>query len=343
MWFGEFIHGVMETAYRTWLTSKPAFPWPCTPTPFNASPPPKRAPHDIGTIGELVEATLAAAGKNPRSTNLRNSGYARANLAVNEIGPELFPLIRSAEEKVIGTRPLTMPSGVSSRARMYELHGVMDVLSSVSVSAASDNVICNAVRAVLPALPDNAEIIVDYKGSRRPATTDKYWGQGDWQLQMYSWLRSQQPGAAPVVAGVLLYINELAPTDSNIADLQREISQGHTDVQPVPGSQDDYQLRTWHPGSAAPAFSSAFRMQRVIRVVPITQPSIYVALANFDAVVVDIESCVTREAKHGTIIAHWPAGGDEGSCVACDFRHFCPSPKSERETQGYVPPAPKTP
>jgi hypothetical protein len=343
MWFGEFIHGVMETAYRTWLASKPAFPWPCTPTPFNAPAPPNRAPHDIGMIGELVEATLAAAGKNPRSGDLRDSGYVRANLAVNEIGPDLFPLIRSAEEKVIGTRPLTMPNGVTVRARMYELHGVMDVLSSVSVNAAPDNVICNAVRAVIPNLPDGAEIIVDYKGSHRPSTTSDYWGQGDWQLQMYAWLRAQQPGATPIVAGVLIYVNELAPTDEAITDLKRDVSRGTTDVRPVPGSHDDYQLRTWSPGSAAPAFSAAFRMQRVIRVVPITQPSIDIALAKFDNVVVNIESCVAREAKHGTIIAHWPAKGDNDSCVACDFRHFCPSPASDRATPGYVPSAPRAP
>src|SRR5262249_8369943 len=107
MWFGEFIHGVMESSYRAWLANRPSFPWPCTPTPYNAAPPPNRASHDIGTIGDLVEITLAASGKSPRSRVLRDSAYSRAERAVNEIGPELFPLIQSAEQKVIGTRPLT--------------------------------------------------------------------------------------------------------------------------------------------------------------------------------------------------------------------------------------------
>lgn len=341
MWFGEFIHGVMETAYRTWLASHPPFPWPCTPTPYNQSPAPSRAPHDIGMMGDLVEATLAAAGKSPRSRTLRDSAYERAERAVNEIGPELFPLIRSAEERVIGTRSLTMPAGVNARARMYELHGIMDVLSSVTVNTTPNNLLCSAVRAAVPNLPANAEIIVDYKGSRRPATDDEYWTQGDWQLQMYAWLRSRQPGAAPVVAGVLLYVNELAP--SAIAQLQREVNQRRTDVRPVPGSQDDYQLRTWRPGSAVPTFSAAFRMQRAIRIVPITQPSINTAVGEFDKVVVNIESCVAHEAQHGTIIAHWPAGGDDSTCDACDFRHFCPSPASARSAQGYQPPAPSAP
>jgi hypothetical protein len=297
----------------------------------------------------MVEATLSAAGKSPRSRDLRDSGYRRAELAVNEVGPALFPLIRSVEERVISTRPLMMPGGGIGRARMYELHGIMDVLSSVSVAAASNNVICDAVRTVVPNLPNSAEIIVDYKGSRRPPTTcppsvNNYWAQGDWQLQMYAWLRSQQPGAAPVVAGVLLYVNELALGAHDIGPLQREVARRHTDVCPPPGSQDDYLLRTWRPGAQVPAFSLAFRMARAIRVVPITQPSINQALLRFDGVVVDIERCVAREAQHGTIIAHWPAGGDDSTCDACDFRHFCPSPASARASGGsYTPPAPNAP
>src|SRR3954470_23745134 len=60
LWFGEFIHGVMESAFRMWLAASPRFPWPCTPTPYRQDPPPGRASHDIGTIGDTVEGTLRA-------------------------------------------------------------------------------------------------------------------------------------------------------------------------------------------------------------------------------------------------------------------------------------------
>ncbi|HEX8437387.1 PD-(D/E)XK nuclease family protein [Archangium sp.] len=343
MWFGEFIHGVMETAYRLWKSSQPPFPWPCSKTPYNAAPPSNRAAHDIGVIGDVVEATLAAAGKNPRSRDLRDSAYERAERAVNELGPQLFPLVQSAEERVIGTRPLTMPAGMKGRARMYELHGIMDVLSSVTVGATGGNAICDAVRAVVPNLPSGAEIIVDYKGAARPSTAHPYWKQGDWQLQMYAWLRSKQPSAAPVVAGVLIYINELALGQTGLVELQRDVKHGRTDVQPVPGSRDDYLLRTWSPGAQTPTFSLEFRMQRAIRAVPITNPSMTAALAAFDKVVVDIESCVAREAQHGKIMAHWPACGEDSTCDACDFRHFCPSPAAARNKPGYQPSAPDTP
>lgn len=343
MWFGEFIHGVMEAAYRTWLSTTPPFPWPCTPTAFNQPAPAGRVPHDVGSIGDLVEVTLHAAGKSPRSRVLRDSAYSRAERAVNELGPALFPLIRSAEEKVIGTRPLALPPGAHARAQMYELHGVMDVLSTVSVTTAVGNPICDRVRAAVPNLPAQAEIIVDYKGSRRPATTHPYWDQGDWQLQMYAWLRSRQPNALPVAAGVLLYINELAPGSGDIGDLQREARKGSTDVFPQPGSPDAYALGAWTPHHAIPNFSADFRLSRMIRIVPITQPSIAKALAEFDKVVVAIESCVAQEAAHGRIVAHWPACGDDGTCDACDFRHFCPSPADQRNNGGYTPGAPSAP
>ncbi len=60
LWFGEFIHGVMESAFRIWSSAgqPPAFPWPCNPTTPHQPPPPGRVPHDIGTIGDTVEATL---------------------------------------------------------------------------------------------------------------------------------------------------------------------------------------------------------------------------------------------------------------------------------------------
>src|SRR5206468_2339774 len=97
LWFGEFIHGVMENAYRIWQTGAPAFPWPVTITPYRGTAPPGRLPHDIGTIGDIVEGTLRAQGKNPRSGDVRESAYRRAELGVNELGPDLFPLVSAAE------------------------------------------------------------------------------------------------------------------------------------------------------------------------------------------------------------------------------------------------------
>ncbi len=332
LWFGEFIHGVMELAYRIWggTASTLSFPWPANPTPYHGQPPPGRAAHDIGTIGDTVESTLRAVGKNPRSAAARDSAYVRAHMAVNEFGPHLFPLIASAEEKVIGTRripPQPVGSPLRARAELYELHGVIDVLTNIQLTNALDaNIIKAAIQNASPEHSGQFEVIVDYKGSRRPATNQPHWDQADWQIQTYAWLRMQVANSLPVVAGVVLYINELAPSAEDLAKLQHEVRQGNTDVVPVNGTPDYYLLNAWQPGYAIPALSLQFRLDRAMRVIPVNQLSQDVATQQFDNVVLAIETCANAEAQAGAIIVHWSPCGDPDTCVACDFRHFCPDP-----------------
>src|SRR3954466_5281596 len=56
LWFGEFIHGVMESAYRMWSNGIADFenPWPCSMTPWDdrKHPDPNRARFDIAVLGE---------------------------------------------------------------------------------------------------------------------------------------------------------------------------------------------------------------------------------------------------------------------------------------------------
>lgn len=344
LWFGEFIHGVMESAYRIWRTGAPPFPWPNNPTTYRAPPPHGRAPHDIGTLGDIVEGTLRARGKNPRSANTRDSAYRRAERAVNELGPHLFPLVALAEEPVIGTRyvPPPVAGGTATRATKYELHGIIDVVTDVQLSSApSGNAISAAIRQACPSLVGRFEVIVDYKGSRRPATTDPYWNQGEWQVQTYAWLRMRQPNSLPVAAGVLIYVNELDPGASDLAALKRELRANETDVAPANGSADSYHLSTWRQGNLIPVVSADFRMGRALRVIPVNLASQTYATGQFDATVLEIEQRVAAEAASGTIINNWTPCGDEDTCAACDFRHFCPDPAPRR--RGYVPGAPPAP
>lgn len=346
LWFGEFIHGVMEGAFRVWNASdsKPAFPWPCTPTPYRQPAPDGRLMHDLGTIGETVEGTLRARGKIPRSSDVRDAAYRRAERAVNELGPALFPLISVAEQRVIGTRQVPLPQVGAGhrRATRYELHGVVDVLTNISLGAsASSNFLRQAIQQRCPTLSGNFEVIVDYKGSRRPPTDHPYWDQGSWQVQTYAWLRMRQPGAPPVAAGVLLYINELDPSSADTAELKREIRRGAADVFPSRGTADSQHFDAWRPGNVVPNFSMDYRLARTIRVIPVDPQSQQVATSRFDQTVLEIEQRVAAEANAGTIIAHWDPCGDEETCAACDFRHFCPTPYPRNP--GYVAGAPTAP
>src|SRR5207249_8573233 len=129
------------------------------------------------------------------------------------------------------------------------------------------NLIGEAIEAACPNLAGRYEVVVDYKGSRRPPTTSPFWEQGNWQVQTYAWLRTRQPNSLPVAAGLLIYINELAPSADDLDALKAEIQTGETDVVPPNGSADYYALNAWQAGAAIPQFSFPFRFARAIRVV----------------------------------------------------------------------------
>src|SRR5262249_51103879 len=185
MWYGEFIHGMFESAFGLWsdAAGRLPFPWPCTPI-SDVGPPEPPSPdlpaHDIRAIGWPIEEALTQQGKRARSRQARISAYRRANAAINMLGPHLFPLITDAEQKVIGTRTLSARSGGPPlRSERYALHGVIDVLTNVQLANAQPgNIIRDTVQALCPDLSGTFEVIVDYKGSHRPDTDNPHWELG---------------------------------------------------------------------------------------------------------------------------------------------------------------------
>ena len=344
LWYGEFIHGMMEAAYRLWDASQGtlAFPWPYTPI---GDAGPREAPddalpaHDIRMLAWPIEQTLAQEGKQARSRRARLAAYNRAERAINMLGPHLFPLISAAEQRVLGTRPLNGIDGMEPRSSRYALRGVIDVLGDVIPDPSANNPILDAIGAAVPDLQGEFEIIVDYKGARRPRSggqrTDPHWLLGEWQVQTYAWLRERQPDAHPVRAGILIYVNELSPSSSDVGQLQREVRNGETDILPEPGSPDYYEIEGWVQGAQA-ALGDAFKLRRALRVIPVTEESKAEATTSFDAVVAQIERNVALEAERGSISQAWRATCDDrNTCSACDFLSFCPHP-----AQGADPEAP---
>lgn len=333
MWYGQFIHGVLETAFRLWNESRGGlpFPWPYTEigNELPSAPPPGLAANDLRQFAWPVEQALIQQGVRARSSDTRVAAYRRAHTAINMLGPHLFRLVNSAEQRVIGTRPLPVrDGGAPLRSDKYVLTGVIDVLTSVQLdSAQDDNIIRQAVRQACPNLTGTYEVVVDYKGSHRPSLDDEHWRLGEWQVQTYAWLRQRQPEALPVAAGILIYINELAPGSTDAATLRDQIRQQRTDVFPHSGSPDDYAIRAWTPGATL-QLSEAFRYARALRVVPVNGDSIDRATTAFDNTVAQIEARVADEAVCASISDTWRAEGlrDGQTCAACDFYPFCPNP-----------------
>lgn len=345
LWYGEFIHGVMEAAYRIWMESRIDFSsaWPCHVTPWEKrkNPDTTRPTNDIAVIGEAIESALATQGKHPRNQDVRESAYKRADAAVNLIGKHLFPLVTVAEEPLSGAR-LINGSGIL-RADRYELTGVVDVLSHVTVNTClAENIFRNAIDSACPGLPAEYEVVVDYKGARRPNIDDDYWMQGEWQVRTYAWLRNRREPPVKVVAGILIYINELSPSGDDLENLKTAIRKEITDQIPTEIS-DKNNLARWKSGySTDGVLSQEYRLRRAIRVIPATSDSITVATDKFDGIVKEIESRINDEANTGRINDNWlPTSHDDATCVACDFKSFCSKPAGQTEAKD--PTAPDAP
>jgi CRISPR/Cas system-associated exonuclease Cas4 (RecB family) len=336
MWFGEFIHGVMEEAYLRWVADENyrQFPWD-----WNTR---------IRGIELDVHSRLRAKGLYPppqlfcpyqessdRHGMCGDSSHPhkllasrRADAAINTWGPHLFPLINEAEVKLKGLRRLPRVNIHLSRAEYFAITGVVDVISSVNLrNAPLGNLILHyiqqngQIRQYVDELESSEfEIIIDYKGMRRPHIHSESWKYHMWQVLTYAWLRSLQPGSKPVVAGIIFYLNELEPSRQDITDLRDDVVHRQTDVMPrgtdfkvVMEQIFDLQL------------SGPFREQRSIRLIPVNRNLVESALREFEQVVCEIEQSVSLERHGNGIMASWKTRPDEKTCVACDFKTYCPN------------------
>src|SRR5262249_5712361 len=120
LWFGQFIHGVLEEAFRRYSADRSkAWPWP---------------DEEVKQIADMIIKRLKAGGLLARSSQLEQLGRLRAEKAINLLGPHLLPLINRVEVRLSGTRPIDrskMPAEWAEYRNMdrYELVGVIDVVS----------------------------------------------------------------------------------------------------------------------------------------------------------------------------------------------------------------------
>lgn len=285
---------------------------------------------EIEEIIALIEDRLAAQGLKAWEEQGRILGHQRARAALKELGPSLFPLIHRAEVRLTGARKMVNAGpGIAER---YEIAGVVDVITHVELRSpemADNRLVREICKTLKGNLPNHFEIIIDYKGTRRPAPQPGANGLAEvyhWQVQTYAHLRSQQEDSLPVAAGVILYLNELFPSSGDVKKLRRELKLGSTDTQPTPGSVAAELLSKASADASGDKLPIEFRLARAIHSFPVCTVSVAEALHSFDAVVARIEACRASERATGKIISAWEQNSeDEGTCAACDARTFCPS------------------
>lgn len=356
LWFGNFIHGVLDEGFRIYDQA------------IKAKIPPVKALTDIDPVAVIatIEKRLAAQGLVAWEHWLKTLGYARAQVALRELAPVLFPLIHRSEVRLTGARELKpLPKGTSFReADRYEMVGVIDVVTDIELAKpeVATNPIVKLVQGCLGTVPNHFEVIIDYKGSRRPSlppakATPKHpslWDQYEWQVLTYADLRGRQPDAHPVKAGLLLYINELLPLASDLEELRKDVRDKKTDVGASEADITNWLQTCRQQRAAAEVILEAattkddatalkasatlipspipwsLRLERALRIVPVDDSKtgrsrIPAALNSFDEVVEWIETCRGKEFHGKSIMSSWDCNSsDESTCAACDARTWCP-------------------
>lgn len=339
LWFGEFIHGVMEEAYTEWTLKKTQFPWDWL--------------RDIRPIEEKIDQRMQARGLYPPNpkyfTPYKDVGEkehnenpskriisTRVENSINLWGKHLFPLMDSAEVLIKGLRKMPLKDKINRRSDFYCVNGVIDVISSLKINSpiSKNNLIVDYLkkeefykREYLNS-DEEYEIIIDYKGMKRPQHDPKTlehqstWNYHEWQILTYSWLRCKQTSLKPIISGIIFYLNELLPSNEDLLVIKGDIESGKTDVKI--SKEDKDLIMDWSGDEKDfPNLSDSFKLNRSIRIIEISKEKVDKALKEFDNVVNDIEKSTVNESKGASIKNSWKADGDNRTCDACDFKNFC--------------------
>ena len=347
-WFGEFIHGVMEEAFLKWCSEDRyrQFPWDWSnlireieldierrlESRGMYAPPTLFCPHGLTAKRKCTCHTVNA----QHAADHKLLGSRRAEAAINTWGQHLFPLISEAEVTLKGIRDMPEIDKGGSRSNYYSVTGIVDVISSVDLyNAPSGNMLLSRIhqntelQSRIAELGESEyEIIIDYKGMRRPPSNHPYnstWTHHKWQVLTYAWLRSRQPDSKPVAACFLFYLNELEQSQQDLEQLQMEVAEGYTDMPPK--GRDAGAISEWEKGKPPPRLTIPFKEERSLRIVPIVEDES--ALEKFDATVGKIEGHVTEEMLGMGIQEIWPPNPSERVCTACDFKTYCPNPAED--------------
>jgi len=404
LWFGNFIHGVMEQLFYIYHVGV-SIPPPLKPVCLLE----KKVDQTVISIEDIdyfnfiddvkecdkscserkclyricyeVAARLASNRIFARSKVMVNSAIFRINLLLNEIGTQLIPLIKAAEIPLKGIRryegqPFNYEKFKNliggSRKAFYEIRGIIDVISQFDIeeflnaiksedsSKQPRNIILknigqhfypdlfeiddesiNLMETVIINLardfPAGFEIILDYKGQIRPEVSEESdWYKHEWQIRTYKWLREQQMQQMPVVAGILIYINEFLPSKQDIQKIARLSETKETDLVLTDEQIELLKKHAFNPQAYLKNIPMDYRHNRAIRFIDLRNKSkTKESIEKYDRTVLEIQLCSSIEKQNGNLEI-WENKGNPEMCGSCDFRYVC-------RKEGSVTPKPEAP
>lgn len=340
-WFGEFIHGVMEESYLIWKDDPEAnkFPWSFEKVQSISVEVSRRLRSKNLKPNSKIFCPYCEKGDKGGCPDENHPHHRWANetayFAVNGWGRYLFPLISDCEFKLQGIRPMPGYDPETSRSRYYSITGVIDVINSVNILNGNEK---NKLIGYLKEIPSIAkmieehpefDILIDYKGMNRPKVekdpkkTYNPWEQYARQIKTYMWLYDQNSRSEgdwkPIIAGVVLYLNELYPTPK---DMKAMLALGE-DVLRNEYHATDKDIDSLKKGNTN--LSEDFLLRRTIQIIPYDEESIQKSLEDFDKTVSELESCVRSEMTNSKdVMSCWGCENyDEATCTACDLKTVC--------------------
>ena len=128
LWFGQFVHGVLEEGFRRYQESRSG----------KASKQVSFSSKESQEIIDLVKSRLRKQGLRARSRDLELQGEYRATIALRDLAPLIFPLITEAEVRLTGPREVPVDQ-IKKEDKLrgvtrYEMVGVVDVITEVSLN-----------------------------------------------------------------------------------------------------------------------------------------------------------------------------------------------------------------
>ena len=323
LWFGRFVCDCLQVAeqqVRHGLQPQP--PWD---------------PDRISQLCSMVTTRLQAEQIVCRSRSRQQAGLQCVTVAINELGPLLFPLIDAAQVPVSGSRWFPTIASTAATEDHQPSHFVLTgtVPALLRLTAMDRTAAAFPLRQELLShrieLAEGQTILVDFKsahrpdlhrGSRRAATAGSDADQ--WRALVLSWLLAQQ--TALPAAAVVVYLHELSPSAAALRRLRQaqQVRTAHV-LLPHPDSPDAALLQEFRDGHKLPQLSRDFRLQRAFRVIPVTPAALQTALQTADHAAQRIQTCRNQEAHSGRILSAWERNSHSpAACNACRARTWCP-------------------